>query len=584
MIPIIILDAIGIENLKRSKIYFNKHIKSSLLKFLKKSENKKTFWYWFSFKTLKKKNYDKNATLLLILTIVLCGITFASRYYFIIYDNYSLSNPWIDDLNKVIQFDSQLWFANELSVNGEFALVNFYSKITDVSPEIALQVIAILESTLLAVIIFWVISKLSPSKFLAPLIASLSFSLVYIITPLNVYDLLKVNPTFAALTFGLPAFVFFLEPSLLKLTKMGCFVTFSLTFTAIGLIDLFTFCILIPPFLIIGIGLTKYKLDNLHILFSFVLSTAIVFGIYYSTSNYLKADFIEFIHANLLSVSSYTYLPQLILPYENIIRYFQFSTFAGLLFIFPLVLTHKGNWRPTAIFFFYFNFLVVLTYINYPWIDGDMINNALVVFIPIIFGLNVAIIIRILNLVLYPFENLNVITISVILISSLFASVFYQKRNINRLTVSDETPKQILDAYDKIGKSFFPYSYCVVNDPAAQVISTNKHFFMNYSFFLEKYAKVDSINTKNRKDPKFLIKNPQFSLSKSVLVFVLNDKSKAENNIFSENKFLNASLIKELELLKKRGRKINLFYESKVLKVYEIVNEPEESKISDLIF
>jgi hypothetical protein len=46
-----------------------------------------------------------------------------------------------------------------LATDAELAVVNFYGKITDVSPEIALQVIAILESTLLAIIIFWVINK-----------------------------------------------------------------------------------------------------------------------------------------------------------------------------------------------------------------------------------------------------------------------------------------------------------------------------------------------------------------------------------------------------------------------------------------
>jgi len=165
-----------------------------------------------------------------------------------------------------------------------------------------------------------------------------------------------------------------------------------------------------------------------------------------------------------------------------------------------------------------------------------------------------------------------------------WASIFYQQNKINSLTEADKTPKQILDAYDKIEQTFFPLSYCVVNDPATQVISTNKHFFMNYDFFLDEYQNIDSINFKHRKDPKFLIKNPEYSLSKSVLVFVLNDSNKAENNIFSLNKELKSSLINELDVLKSRGRKVSLFYESKILNVYEIINEPQESKISDLIF
>ncbi|MFD0779008.1 hypothetical protein ACFQZF_11465 [Flavobacterium myungsuense] len=134
-------------------------------------ENKKSFWFWFSFESSNKER--NNNTLILILTILIGAVTFASRYYFIIYDNYSLSDAWIYDLNKVIQFDNQYWFTYELATDAELAFVNFYGKITDVSPEIALQVISILESTLIAIIIFWIINKLTPSKILAPTIASL---------------------------------------------------------------------------------------------------------------------------------------------------------------------------------------------------------------------------------------------------------------------------------------------------------------------------------------------------------------------------------------------------------------------------
>lgn len=583
LLIIITLDSIGIENLKHPILYFNRHIKASLLNFLRNLENKKTFWFWFSF---KKPNKNNNNILILILTILLGIITFASRYYFIIYDNYSLSDNWIYDLSKVLQFDSQSWFANDFSVNGEFALVNFYSKITAVSPEIALQVIAILEAALLAIIIFWVINKLTPSKFLAPIIASFCFSLVYIITPLNVYYLLKANTTFMALTFALPLFIFFLRPNLLKIKKINYFISFVLTFIAIGLTNLFTLCILIPPFLLIGICITRYKqkFNNLIVLLSYILGFIIVSGIYYVSSIYQKANLIEFFHTNLLSVSSYTYVPQLILPYEKIILYFQYSTFFGGILILVLALFNKENWRETFIFFFYFNFLIILSSIENNWIDRDLITNSLVVFIPIILGLNVAIVIRIFDLTLFKLEKYRLFFIPSSLILILWFSFYYQKNNINKLTISDSTPKQILDAYDKIGQTYFPYSYTVVNDPATQIISTNKHFFMNYSYFLQEYPKIDSIYFKNKNHPHFLIKNPQFAVSKSVLVFVLNDKSKAENNIFSENKSLNSELIKELELLKKRGRKIDLFYDSKILQVFEIVNEPEESKISDLIF
>lgn len=585
MTIIIFIDIIGFENLKNPRQYFNKHLKSSLLSFLRNIEIKKSFWYWVSF-NYTKKTKSSNNTFLLILTLFIGCVTFLSRYYFIIYDNYSLTDAWIYDLNKVIQFDNQYWFTYELATDAELAIVNFYGKITDVSPAIAMQVISILESTLLAIIIFWTIHKLTPSKFIAPVIASLSFALIYVLTPINVYFILKGNPIFLALTMILPSFVYFLKPDLLKIKKIHYFFTFLLALIAIGLIDLFTFCILIPPFFIIGICITKRKnkIYNLLVLLAFIVALGILFLIYNTACYYQGADLVEFIHQNLLSVSSYTYVPQLIFPYEVIIQYVQYSTFISFFIILLLMLIKKENWRSTIIFFIYFNILILFTYIQNEWIDIDMLNNAISVLLPIILGLNIAILVRIANFGLYKLERFTPITVTIIIALMLSSSVYYQEKVIKSLTVSDQTPKQILDAYDKIQQTFFDRTYCVVNDPATQVISTNSHFFMNYDFFLNDYSKIDSINTKNRKDPKFLVKNPQYSLSKSVLVFVLNDKNKDENNTFAINKKLKPALIKELKLLRKRGREVKLFYDSEFLKVYEVVNNPRESKVSNLIF
>ncbi len=579
------VDVIGIENLKRPKHYFRTQIRASLLNFLRNIENQKSFWSWFYLKRNKVKK-DSNNTFLLVLTVLIGGITFLSRYYFIIYDNYSLSDAWIYDLNKVIQFDNQYWFTFELATDAELAIVNFYGKITDVSPEIALQVIAILESTLLAIIIFWTINKLTPSKFIAPTIASLFFSLVYVLTPLNVYFLLKGNPTFLALTFALPAFVFFIKPTLLRLNRTSYFFSFMFIFITIGLTDLFTLCILIPPFLIIALVFTKmkYKKQNLLFLLAYLIAMVILYGIYSYACYYQRADLLEYMQNNLLSVSSYTYVPQLILQYSEIIRYAQISTGIGFILVLLLVIFRKENWRATIIFFAYFNFLILLTFIRSEWLDIDMLNNSISVFLPIIIGLNAAIISRILNFGLYKLKRFSPVTVAVLFVAMLYASFYYQKKNINALTVSDQTPKQILNAYDKISQTFFEHSYCVVNDPAAQVISNNSHFFMNYDFFLNEYPKIDSINSKHLKEPDFLVKNPQYSISKSVLVFVLNDNTEEESNIFAANKQYQEKLVENIKLLKSRGRQVNLFYNTEILKVYEIVNQPGESKISDLIF
>lgn len=95
---------------------------------------------------------------------------------------------------------------------------------------------------------------------------------------------------------------------------------------------------------------------------------------------------------------------------------------------------------------------------------------------------------------------------------------------------------------------------------------------MNYSFFLKDYLKQDAIYFKYKQHPLFFKNYPQYVIPKSVLLFVFNKES------------VSKQLITKLNVLKKRGRTVQLFYKNENFKVYEIVNEPKSSKISDLIF
>jgi hypothetical protein len=93
---------------------------------------------------------------------------------------------------------------------------------------------------------------------------------------------------------------------------------------------------------------------------------------------------------------------------------------------------------------------------------------------------------------------------------------------------------------------------------------------------------MDSINFRNKRNKIYLKNNPQYALTNSLLVFIKDDNKVIENK--SSKNALSTLLIVELQKLKKRGRTINLYYNSQLIKVYEIVNEPKNSKISDLIF
>ncbi|RTY93665.1 hypothetical protein [Flavobacterium sp. GT3R68] len=580
LIFIIIIDSIGIHNIK-SHVYFDDKIKAIIHKLLKRIELHKSLSSWIVFK--KNDSVLKNIFFELALFLNLAVITFVSRYYFFRYDLYSLSNMWILDLEKINAFDAQHWFLDDMALGGDLAFVNFYSKITAVSPEIALQSIGILESILLSLLLFWMMRKITLSNYFAPIVAALSFALIYTLIPININFLLQTKSTFLALTFAFPAMVYTLKPDLLKIRKLNYFICFIVVFIVIGLIDLFTLYILLPPFFVISIFLTSRILRKRFWIGigAYIVAAAIILGVYALACRHFETDFFMFMHANLLSVNSYTYIPQLVLPLNKLLNYYIISALCGILCLLKFTFYNKENWKAAIAFLLYFISLIFMGFLKNPWIDPDLLIQSLSAFIPIVIGINAAIIVRIFKPVAIKMEKFNKYAVTLLVITIVCSAVYYQKNAIDQFSESDDVPKQVLQVYDKISHNYFPYSYAVVNDNSTQAISAHKHYFMNYEDFLNEYPKQDSIYFKNIRNPKFFKKNPQNVIPKSVLLFVFNSK---EPSPFAENDSLTKTLINQMEILKKRGRKIELFYANKNFKVYEIINEPKSSKISDLIF
>lgn len=582
LIFIIIVDYIGLKNLRRFRGYIDESARKNIYKTLKSIELNRPTASWFTIK--RKTTNNTNGWFLFFLVVVLASITYGSRFYFFKYDLYSLSGVWIADLQKVIDFDSQIWFLNDTAVNGDLAFVNFYGKLADVSPEIALQSMGLLESTLLSILLFWVMRKITMSKYLAPVVASLSFALAYTLTPTNIYFLLQNKPIFLAMAFGLPVMVFLLRPSLLKYRKINYLFSILAAFITIGLIDLFTLYLLFPPFLMLGALFTRRKSLRYYWIgvIAYLMACAIVLAVYALICLYFGADLGQFLHANLLSVSSYTYIPQLVIPFRQLIDYYQISTIVSLLLLLKFIFYDKEKtWGASIAFLVYFNFLILMSKMNNEWIDPDLMNQALSVFMAVVIGINMAILIRLFKPVFGRLEKLNKIAVVATLAGIVFIAIYYQEDTISELTESDTTPKQVLDAYDKISRTYYPYSYAVVNDYTAQTISTNKHFFVNYTDFMNDYPLMDSIYFKNIHNPKFFKKHPENVLPKSVLLFVFHG---TPDMYGEENGDISPKLMKQLALLKKRGRKVGIFYTNKNVQVYEIVNEAKQSKIPDLIF
>jgi hypothetical protein len=579
----IFLDYIGIRLLGKSLAFSSNKIKHKTFELIKNVELKKSWSFYINTKTNSKTRAKR--LWMLVLLAILGFITFFSRYYFTKYDLYSLSNLWVLELETVIDFDRQRWFYNGVTPVGELALINFYGKISSISPETALESMGIIESVLIGILIFWCVRKITASKVIAPIVACLFFALCYVLSPINISYILQHKPMFLALSLAIPAMVYYLNPSLLKFSKRNYFLNYIFAFIAIGLIDIFTLIILVLPLLIIGFIFSKrlYNSYNLLVIKAFLISTAILLAIYAAECYYFGYDFQLFINSSLIAVSSYTYFPHLVLPYNLLMGYYLFISVGLIVFLLVMTYGFKESWRESFTFLILFIFLILLSNVNNQWLDKELVRQAIAIYIPIFVGIAVAVLLRIM----YPlykkvmfvkpyFAILTIITLSI-------GAVYFQQPEFAKLKQSDPISRKILDAYENISSKYFSFSYAVVNDYVAHSISTNQHFFINYDEFIEDYLHKDYLYFKNLKSKDYFKKNPQNVLPKSVIVFVYKQKSET---IVSLEKSLEISgeVLKQLDALKKRGRKINTIYSNDVFDVYEIVNKPNEARINDLIF
>ena len=348
---------------------------------------------------------------------------------------------------------------------------------------------------------------------------------------------------------------------------------------------IFTLLLMVLPFLIIGFIFSKKEfIKHKLIAIKAFLIAIVLLSVIYGTSCYLTGyDFEVFLNSSLIAASSYTYFPHLILPYNVLMSYY--IVFSLVLILILLILTYgfKENWHEAFSFLLLFIFLILLSNVKNEWIDSATLKQAIAIYIPIFFGIAFGLIVRITSPIFNRIKFLTPYFAAILIIGICYSAFYFQANEVNKLKKADTTARKILDAYENITNQFFPYSYSVVNDYSTHSISINQHFFVNYDDFLSSYLNKDYLYFKHRKKIKYLQSHPEIVLPKSVIVFLYKKEATKINSLVESYK-LSPQLKLQLEVLKSRGREINSIYSNEIFDVYEIVNEPNEARVENLIF
>lgn len=573
---------VGVQNVLSDSARFRRQRKMILLDVIEKVEDKEPLIDIVEEKPIKRLSVNFGFVIMSLTGFAAMAV----RFYLLKYDNYQLSESWFNELAIIKGISQQSWLNNNTGVVGEYALMTFYEKMTGISPEITLESFGILQAFILSFIIFWFMGIMTGSKITVPLMTTLCFAFFFNLVPINLSQITHGKETLMALTLVLPAIVYIKKPWLLyaRSSKTYRYKIFVI-FIAIALIDIYSLLILIPPFLLVApIFISKnYIRFYWQALKAYLLATGIVLGGYAFHLYQEDLDFFQFIISNLLSVTSSTYTSNMILPYNELIRIVQIVSLISIVTMFLMMKKKKDKWSSLIAFVVYVNTLILISFLDYRYFDRDLFNEVLPIFITIILGI-------VIYLIMYLFVTkvkkvFMPEGLAVIFIFALFATLaFYTQKDLfNKKASTSLLSKNVIAAYQEISSGFLPYSYAVVNSNTLQPLSTNSHNFLTYKDFLGEYAVRDSIYFANKEDKDFLRANTQYIIPNSLLVFIYDIANEDDFNQLVMYLDLTDEVKKRMEELNQKGREIKVFFRKDALTVYEIVNNPGEARIKELL-
>ncbi|WP_037314585.1 hypothetical protein [Salegentibacter sp. Hel_I_6] len=522
--------------------------------------------------------YHKNWQL--VIGFLLPVITYISRNSLFQNDIFTLSSSWFNKLELINGISIGKWFFQPGEMMGDYLLINLYAKITNITYAQALQSFGILESALLSLIIYWVVFKIT-RKHSSGIVSGLSFALLYAFLPINIELLAEHKSVFTALVIALPTMFIAIYPQSFRFSRNLKFTWMVILFSAIFLIDLFVGLVLVLPFLLI---LTSFKIrknfkQSLQLLGAY-LTAVILIGIIYGIAAYIKAeDFTAFILSNLYSFESYTYNPYLVLPFNQLMHYYQVTGIVFLIICIYKYIRNPRKWLASIVFLSFINIIFVVYQLNEMIVDLDILSQVLCIFLPVFFGIVLNIIIDFLSFINLASRKAIAIEVGMgaIVMAALVFYTFPETANLNFET--NKTRNLIFEAYSKIQSRHLPYSYAVVNASPYSSFSKNSHYYYDYNYFNNSYIERDRQYNRYKNDVQYLNSNPNVILPQALFVFIYNNPGKLESR-----KEQQEIALERIKLLRAKGREIGPYYKNKDLTVYRIVNKTGSSNVNELLY
>ncbi len=327
----------------------------------------------------------------LVLIIAIGSSAIFTRMVFLENDNYTFSTLWVQTLEIVKNFDNNQWFVRGRSlVVGELALINLYANLVGISKEMAIYTSGLLQSFFVASYIFYLVHSITKTNFLGPTIAGLAFAFLFAWLPININILFKHSSIYLSLFFAIPFMHYTLMRFPLNSKVGGEFCVKLILSIAIAFSDFFVMFIIMPLFLIVTFMFNRRQGSIKKSILAFVSGAVIVLGFKVIESALKNVDFFNSFLSNIIVFERYSYMPQLLTTTENLsliyfgLGLFSISSYWILLLVFNL------KYREILTFTIFYLMMLIAQNLGVPWLDKDLFNQALTLFVPVMLGINIS--------------------------------------------------------------------------------------------------------------------------------------------------------------------------------------------------
>ncbi len=554
-------------------------------------ENTLSVWDRFRDNFLKKPTIGVRDTTHQVIAFLIASIASIIRIIPAIQNPAPFSRTWYFELSNVKALSLQRYFEVIPEPKGLHSLVHVFSTLTQVTPELILHILGSLTSFFLALIIYWVINVITDSK---NKVAALVGMAIYSITPMYLSPIIldfevEANSISLALCFAIPTCIFFLRE--IRLSKDSKWFFISIGILATALVNLFVFLVILIPVLILGIftlPISQYGKSFFITLFRVIALCILAISPYLIACLINGVSIGDFIQQELFDTLVFSYFPNLVTYLDILSMYYLVG--AGVLLIVNLILV-KANQVTDFKELIFLILFALISFIYTPYfpysytlIDPDQLNLFYSVCISVFIGILFLNISRIFSI----FKKKSTRTYNILNISSatlgLLTILILQKGVFANRALPETLPNGFFEAYYNIVNERIPYSYATVSPELDRELAENRHYFMNYEFFLDNYGVIDSLYQQYLLVPKNLREEKDIPPASIFLFLEKPPYSAIQQGILYDSQSTMNDMQQWVQVFQgMEGRNINIYYEGEDAIVYEIINREKESRITSVL-